>query len=303
MRWISFRWLAAGPIVVAAGCAAPTPPVPVTPADLPSLTYREVLAAPVTLSAGTFEGAPYDPGGAARPRVVLLEELTRLGDLNGDGVTDAAALLVSSTGGSGEFVHLAAVTGAGGEPENVDTVLLGDRVDLRSVHIDGGKVHLRLLMAGPDDAACCPMEDVSLAFGLTDGKLVEVAEKHHGRLSAGSLAGTTWQLSHMDQDEPVTPAETVTLRFLPDGEMTGSAGCNRYSGPYELDTEGWLRVGPLRTTFRLCRDIVMGLEQRYLRALEAASHVGFYNARLALSYHVHEDAGVLLFESAEEGGE
>ncbi len=303
MGWKSFRWATACGIFAAAGCVAPSPPVPVTPADLESLTYHGVLEAPVTLSAGAYEGAPYDPGGAARPRVRLLEDLVALGDLNGDGVTDAAALLVASGGGSGEFLHVAAVTGASGEPENVATMLLGDRVDVRSFGIEDGNIRLRMLVAGPGDAACCPMEDASLALRLGDGELVEAAATDHGRFSAASLEGTAWRLSHTDLGEPASAAAAVTLKFLPDGQIAGSAGCNRYSGSFELDPDGWLRAGPLRTTFRLCRDVVMGLEQRYLRSLEAARHIGFYNTRLAVTYHLDDKTGVLLFEAAGDGDE
>ena len=61
-------------------------------------------------------------GGAAELMVRMIGHT--LGDLDGDGKEDAAVLLVTSTGGSGAFRHLAAVINRDGVPDNVATVLL-----------------------------------------------------------------------------------------------------------------------------------------------------------------------------------
>ena len=288
--------------LLAAGCASPpeSPPVPVavTPEDLASLTYTGILEQPVALADGQYEGAPYEAGAAARPRVTLVRDLVVLGDLDGDGVEDAAAILSASTGGSGSFVYLAAASGASGSPRNVGTVLLGDRVDVRGFEIDGGNIRLRLIEAGPNDPACCPTQQVLRVFGVGNGALLPLGRIEGGPLSPASLAGTHWRLTHFDLGEPAPGAPAVTLEFREDGDFGGHSGCNRYMGQLRPGEAGRLEVGPVAGTRMACGPPMMAVEDRYLRLVGGIHQLGFYNARLALTYHVDEEAGVLLFEPA-----
>jgi heat shock protein HslJ len=296
------RWLPALFALAAAGCAsappAPSGPVAITPADLASLTYTGILEQPVTLTDGVYEGPPYQAGAAARPRVALVRDLVIQGDLDGDGVDDAAAILSASTGGSGSFVYLAAASGATGEPRNVGTVLLGDRVDIRTFEIDGGNIRLRILEAGPGDAACCPMQQVSRVFGVGNGALLPLARIEAGRLSPVSLAGTRWRLTHFDIGEPAPSGPEVTLEFGENGNFGGDSGCNRYMGRLETTDSGQLEAGPVAGTRKACEGPAMAVEDRYLALVGGTHQVGFYNTRLALTYHSGESAGVLLFERA-----
>jgi hypothetical protein len=59
----------------------------------------------VTLSAGSYEGEPLVPDGAARPRVDLLSDLTTTNDFDGDGWDDAYVLLNESSGGTGSKLY------------------------------------------------------------------------------------------------------------------------------------------------------------------------------------------------------
>ncbi len=296
------RWLPALLALLAAGCASqpegPAVPVAVTPGDLASLTYTGILAQPVTLADGRYEGAPYEAGAAARPSVTLIGDLVVLGDLDGDGVEDAAAILAANTGGSGSFVYLAAASGASGRPRNVGTVLLGDRVDIRTFEIDGGNIRLRTLEAGPGDAACCPMQQVSRVFGVAAGNLLPLARIETGRLSPASLAGTRWRLTHFDIGEPAPSAPEVTLELGDNGDFGGGSGCNRYMGQIRTDEAGRLAVGPVAGTMMACEAAAMAVEDRYLRLVGGIHQLGFYNTRLALTYHSEDEAGVLLFERA-----
>ena len=72
---------------------APAPAAAQRAADAPSLaelqsaTYSgfQEPSGPVTLTAGVWEGAPYEPGAAARPTVSLAPGFRVTGDLDGDG--------------------------------------------------------------------------------------------------------------------------------------------------------------------------------------------------------------------------
>ncbi|MDE2840156.1 MAG: hypothetical protein OXM03_05965, partial [Chloroflexota bacterium] len=66
-------------------------------------------------------------GSASKIHIALMD-VVALGDLNGDGIWDAAVVLEASGGGSGTFRSLEAVINEDGAPVHVASVLLGDRV-------------------------------------------------------------------------------------------------------------------------------------------------------------------------------
>lgn len=68
---------------------------------------------------------------------------------------------------------------------------------------------------------------------------------------------------------PVTGSE-LTAIFTPD-QVSGSAGCNAYSGGYTIDG-ATITIGPLASTKRACEDqAVSDQEQQFLTALQAAT--------------------------------
>ena len=73
----------------------------------------------------------------------------------------------------------------------------------------------------------------------------------------------------------------ITLAFSADGGVSGSSGCNRFSGPWTL-AGGALRVGPLRTTRMACEPEVMQQEAAFLAALQGATAVRREGERLEL---------------------
>jgi heat shock protein HslJ len=64
---------------------------------------------------------------------------------------------------------------------------------------------------------------------------------------------------------------TLTATFTGDS-VSGSAGCNDYSGPYKLDGDT-VAIGPLATTRKACEQAVMDQETQFLTALQTPSTV------------------------------
>jgi len=64
----------------------------------------------------------------------------------------------------------------------------------------------------------------------------------------------------------------ITATFTADGQVSGSTGCNDYSGPYQLDGSN-LTVGPLVSTKKACEQPLMDQEQQFLTALGAPTSV------------------------------
>ena len=105
---------------------------------------------------------------------------------------------------------------------------------------------------------------------------------------APALAGTTWVLqSYGQQDglQGLIEGTEVTATFdSEEGQVTGSAGCNSYSGSYELQ-DSKLSIGPLASTEMWCEspEGVMDQETAYLTALGAAETAEVQGAELRIS--------------------
>jgi hypothetical protein len=102
---------------------------------------------------------------------VLMHEKYAFGDLNGDGVDDAAVILVSSGGGSGSFYDLCTVTDRNSDPINSGFKHLGDRKIINEISISEGQINLDIVIHGPNDPMCCPMLDTIMRFVLVDEKI------------------------------------------------------------------------------------------------------------------------------------
>ena len=82
------------------------------------------------------------------------------------------------------------------------------------------------------------------------------------------LVGTRWVLEELDGSTLVDTFPTIA--FGGDGSVTGSAGCNTFSGTYAVDGTS-LGVGPLGTTKMACADPTMFVESAFLAALRGVT--------------------------------
>ena len=114
----------------------------------------------------------YGAGATERVEAGLVGDLVAFGDLDGDGVADAAVVAFVNTGGSGTFIHLLALRDREGTPVQAGREFLGDRVNVRSIAISGGRIFVTMDAHGPGDGLCCPSIDTSRAFALSAGRLV-----------------------------------------------------------------------------------------------------------------------------------
>ncbi len=101
------------------------------------------------------------------------------------------------------------------------------------------------------------------------------------------LFNTLWVLvAYGDPANPtvVDPGLRITAEFTPEGQISGFAGCNNYSGTFEASTEGTLALSPLATTVMAC-DQGTEQESAYLSALQNPQGFGFSNeGRLQIKY-------------------
>jgi heat shock protein HslJ len=298
--------------VVSAGCRAdegdstsasgdPGPSQQISPPTIEEIgdaTIEGIYDHPVLLEDGTFEGEPFEEGGASRPRVKLLD-FYRAGDMNGSGVDETAAFLSESSGGSGTVLYLAIMGRHEEEIKNLGTALVGDRVQIRDARVEKGTLLLDVLQAGPDDAMCCPGELATRAWKLGGHDLVEFESGvPTRRMSVAELEGVQWTLLKLDWSDPYGGEPPITIVF--DGErVAGSSGCNRYfAAVAEGDVPGGISVGQAGGTMMACPDEVMKGERRYLGALAAVSDYGFMLGDLVLTYGMEDgEIAALFFES------
>ena len=90
------------------------------------------------------------------------------------------------------------------------------------------------------------------------------------RVATMDLPGSTWELVAMDGEAPAGDA-APTLAFDEQGAVSGSTGCNTFSGEVAIDGND-LSFGPLVTTRMACADPAANAqEEAFLSAMERVS--------------------------------
>lgn len=133
-----------------------------------------------TLTGGRSTGEPYDV-------IELLD--WAVGDLDGEGASDAVARIGCGNGGSGYGMEAIGVLAAQREPVRIDMfspVPTYWELRLFSVEIVEGTVRLDVGSTTEDDPHCCPSVDNVLAFVVEDGafRLVDHVVQSAASMSA-----------------------------------------------------------------------------------------------------------------------
>jgi hypothetical protein len=100
-------------------------------------------------------------------RVRLLEDDVAYGDLNGDGRSDAVAVLALAPGGSAALIYAVLVLNEGGALRQVEAELLGDRVRVGRISIARNEATVIYLTQRLTDRMCCPTQWTSRTLRVT----------------------------------------------------------------------------------------------------------------------------------------
>jgi heat shock protein HslJ len=98
----------------------------------------------------------------------------------------------------------------------------------------------------------------------------------------GDLTGKMWVLTEFLGKPPVA-GTGISAQFSADGKVSGSAGCNRYSGTYTISANSITFSSPLATTMMMCDESVMEQESAYLKALAEAKTYAVKGDQLTLT--------------------
>jgi heat shock protein HslJ len=287
-----------------AGCGDKAPPrerlVPPGPPPTPTLeqlrsaTVSGVFEQAVTLAGGVYEGEPVDAGAASRPRLTLWEPSVRFGDVDGAMGSEAVAMLGSTSGGSGEFVHLAVFGMRDGTLANLGTALVGDRTRLQGLWLERGKIVMDVIEVGPQDAACCGTQVARKTYGMDGGTLKQLSSEVRGVLALSMLSANEWTLVEIDGQPLPADVEAPLIHFAGE-KLRGFAGCNRFTAPVTESKPGEIDIGAAAAEKKACPPPQMELEQKFLAQLDAVNRYGYLAGQLALGWQDGERSGMLLF--------
>jgi heat shock protein HslJ len=112
------------------------------------------------------------------------------------------------------------------------------------------------------------------------------------------LTGSSWRLTSYNADNKLVatgPDSMILLEFSPDGLMSGTTGCNNYSGRYHTEGE-IISFSEIGSTEKYCTvpDGVMNREQQYLLHLHNTTRYSVAKDELTLSYY--DEKKLLVFK-------
>lgn len=178
---------------------------------------------------------------------------------------------------------------------------LSIRADCNNVSGTYHQIGRRLtLQAGPTTLVACPpgsrADDFLLQLGAvvshvaTETTLVLNLRQDSGSMvfeaqPVLSLSDTSWlvQAYNNGREAVTTPLEgtQMTVKFDSEGRVSGSSGCNMFSGSYS-DDGTTLSIGPLATTRLACAIPILQQEQAFLTALQASTQYELTSEQLTL---------------------
>ncbi len=133
------------------------------------------------------------------------------------------------------------------------------------------------------------MKKLFLGFGLSIAIIALSACSASQQGSGGDLTGSVWSLTEL-AGKPLVSGSGITAQFSSDGKVSGSTGCNRYSGSYTASGNSIAFPSPLATTMMMCDAPVMEQETAYLNALSQAKTYSVKSDQLTL----FDDSGSIL---------
>jgi hypothetical protein len=161
-----------------------TPPPETRPAataasSAPVLTWQTLRSAAYPLpeangnliqfTEGKFRG-PVVLGSTDELRFVIQERIAR-GDLDGDGVEDAALVMIKDPTGDTPSYTLWAVINRGGTPDPRGFVLLGEKIQVGGMTIDALKIYVDVVRPGPQDIQGIPTQRIKESYKLIGTRL------------------------------------------------------------------------------------------------------------------------------------
>lgn len=96
---------------------------------LKNANYYFLAKGPIKLTNGTYQDND-------TKRTYTMGDVVAYGDINKDGIKDAASVLKVTIPNMGDFSYLAAFVNDGGNPKNISTEFIGPQIKVKSLKIN-----------------------------------------------------------------------------------------------------------------------------------------------------------------------
>lgn len=154
------------------------PSIPARATNLPD-QVREVrnaqyqLGATDALQIVQLSNGGYEQGTPGSPDLisVSMTDFVALGDLNGDGLDESAALVSENYGGTGVFVFLAVYAQIDGTWTFQTSNMVDDRPEVNALSIEHNEIFLDAVVHGVDEPICCPTLRTTRHYRFVDNLL------------------------------------------------------------------------------------------------------------------------------------
>jgi heat shock protein HslJ len=127
------------------------------------------------------------------------------------------------------------------------------------------------------------MNKIIVSLSICAGMMILAACASPGsQAGGGDLTGKVWALTEL-MGKPPAAGVGISAQFSADGKVSGSAGCNRYSGTYTVSGNSITFSSPMATTMMMCDEAVMEQESAYLKTLGEAKTYAVKGDQLTLA--------------------
>lgn len=128
-----------------------------------------------------------------------------------------------------------------------------------------------------------PQESMVADVAPHAGDAADVSSAH------GNIEGVVWQAFELNA-KPLADGVVITLE-LKDGRIAGRSACNRYTGPYKIDTQARsLKVtGPVAGTRMACMPEIMEVENAFTTQIDKVT-----------AYRVDDGPVLVIFAGTDE---
>jgi len=194
---------------------APSAPSAGTAFNPLDATYT-IEGQPVTLVNGKSE-VPAAPGSSANVVTTVFGSPVS-GDLNNDGLPDAALMLVQNSGGSGTFYYIAAAMNTASGTAGTNAILLGDRIAPQDVEINNGEAVANYAVRKPGEPMTAQPSLAVSKFFVVDG--VTLSDKHPTAGPGEHCGGNT--INPLQCEAGYRCALTISGGHIPSGDTGGT---------------------------------------------------------------------------------
>ena len=168
------------PEVVTPTFQVPTPVVPTPLPDLPGISPEQVRNSEYQLGAANqirmvqLTDGQYKEGAPSGPDYVSVNvtDFIARGDLTGDGVDEAVAIVAENYGGSGTFVFVAVYQYRDEKAIFLTSIYLDDRPLINHLEVEDGEIFVDAVVHAKNDPMCCPTQSTMRTFLLNGVNLI-----------------------------------------------------------------------------------------------------------------------------------